>query len=64
MSVSHLVSTGHLPEVRAVSWSCCCGASEVRHYGRTVTAVWAVRLMQVRADRHRITAAHHPTTRK
>ncbi|WP_242892571.1 hypothetical protein [Actinomadura litoris] len=59
----HHIGIGHLPEVRAVSWSCCCGAFEIRRYGLTVTSAWATRLMRVRADLHRITA-HHPNARK
>lgn len=50
---------GHLPEARAVSWSCTCGAAEIRTYGLSVDAQWALRLMADRAARH-----HHTTLKE
>jgi hypothetical protein len=53
----HRTGTGHLPALRAVSWSCGCGCGEVSDYGLSVEAAWALRYADVRAATHRSLAA-------
>lgn len=57
MSAGHRTSVGRLPEVRAVSWSCGCGAGQVLDYGMSVDEGFAVQLAFDRAARHRDLAA-------
>jgi pyruvate kinase len=51
-AVPHRTSTGHLAEVRAVSWACTCGAAAVRTYGLSVDGEYAQRLITAMAAIH------------
>jgi hypothetical protein len=52
-STGHRVATGHIPSVRAASWSCTCGAGQVLDYGHSVDPDLAMQIAEARARAHR-----------
>lgn len=50
---AHRVATGHIPKVRAASWSCSCGAGQVLDYGTKFDGGLAVQIAEARARAHR-----------
>ena len=61
-AAGHRVSTGHLPETRAASWSCTCGAGQILDYGHSVDPDLALQIAEARARTHlTLTTIGNPT---